>query len=175
MEKPFVYIASLMRTGSTLLQEALTELPHSFIFHEPEFCRNKFNMKKRFIKELNELIGIDIHVLMKNPNVKTLVNKVLPLMEPHIKQVGVKEIENEGWENYINNIPNIKIIIIGRDPRSLYVSIHNWFKRKGVNKWKDGRPFNPEVLFEGLKSDINIQIEMFKNSMLIKLGMKIFV
>lgn len=162
MDRPFIYIASLMRTGSTLIQESLTKMPHSFIFHEPELCRNKFNMKNRFINELNNKIGMDIHKLLIPPSVDKFKSDVVPLLLPHVNQLGVKEIENVGWGNYVRCFPNIRIIIVGRDPRSLYISIYNWFKRKNTDRWKDGRVLTPSVLIDGLSKDIDIQMEMFK-------------
>ena len=55
---PFIYIASVMRTGSTMLQEALTQKGKSFIFHEPKFHTGKFQNKgidaPRFVNEMGE-------------------------------------------------------------------------------------------------------------------------
>ena len=45
MTKPLIYIASLRRTGSTVLSEALTSLPHSFIFREPYLSGGEFRVQ----------------------------------------------------------------------------------------------------------------------------------
>jgi hypothetical protein len=39
---PLIYIAALPRTGSTLLSELFTDLPYSFILHEPHLGKNYF-------------------------------------------------------------------------------------------------------------------------------------
>ena len=142
-----------MRTGSTVVQEALTKLPYSFIFHEPQLCRNKFDIKDRFLNELK----VDVKKLMRPPTIEVFATKVMPKLEKHIKQIGVKEIENAGWRNYVKYFPDIKIILMGRNPRDVYISIHYWFARKKTNKWKDGRVLTPEVLFQGLKKDFEMQ------------------
>jgi hypothetical protein len=44
--RPFIYIAALMRTGSTVLSEALTQLPYAFVFREPHLGKNDFRLKQ---------------------------------------------------------------------------------------------------------------------------------
>ena len=46
MERPLIFIAALRRTGSTVLAEVLTQLPYSFVFVEPELCRNRFRVRR---------------------------------------------------------------------------------------------------------------------------------
>lgn len=43
---PFIYIASLMRTGSNVLIEALTQIPYAFVFREPHLGKNYFRLKQ---------------------------------------------------------------------------------------------------------------------------------
>jgi hypothetical protein len=157
IEYPFVYIASLMRTGSTVAQEALTKLPYSFIFHEPQLCRSKFNIKQRFLDELD----IDVKSLMNPPTIEVFATRVVPKLKQSIKQIGVKEIENAGWRNYVKYFPNIKIILMGRNPRDIYISIHYWFARKKTDKWKDGRILTPKVLCQALSKDFEMQKNMY--------------
>lgn len=52
--KPFIYIAAFVRSGSTLLQEMLTYLPYSYIFHEPSFHRKKIQNKSLFEGDLKK-------------------------------------------------------------------------------------------------------------------------
>lgn len=153
MKYPFVYIASLMRTGSTVIQEALTELPHSFIFHEPHLGRNRFDIKERFLKDLK----VDVRKLMRPPTLDNFAKQVMPRLKEHTKQIGVKEIENSGWRNYLKYFPDTKFILTGRNPKDIFISIHYWFVRKKSNKWKDGRLLTPEVLFQGLNKDFQMQ------------------
>jgi hypothetical protein len=49
-----IYIAGIMRTGTTLLQELLTLLPYSFIFHEPWWGIGKFYNSDTAIAELQK-------------------------------------------------------------------------------------------------------------------------
>ncbi len=42
---PFIYIAGMRRTGTTLLSELLTSSPYSFIFREPHIGKNTFRVK----------------------------------------------------------------------------------------------------------------------------------
>jgi hypothetical protein len=123
-----------MRSGSTLIQELLTCPPYSFIFHEPKLFDNKFLTNRKhlgiFLKQ-----GIDIHSMMKPPTLKKFKSKVFPLLQEHVQQIGVKEIVNNSWKHYINTFPDTKVILLGRDPRDLYVSVYYW-KNKGRNKNK---------------------------------------
>lgn len=156
MKYPFIFISSLMRTGSTVVQEALTQLPYSFIFHEPQLCRNRFNIKDRFLSDIN----FDIKKVMRRPNIKVFADKITPKLQNDIQQIGVKEIENAGWRNYIKYFPNTKIILTGRNPKDIYISIHYWFARKKTNRWKDGRILSPEVLYAALMKDFMMQKQM---------------
>lgn len=143
-----------MRTGSTVVQEVLTELPYSYIFHEPQLCRNRFAIKDKFLKDVKHF---EIKKMLRPPTMKNFAGKVVPKMKGKIKQIGVKEIENAGWRNYIKHFPDTKIILTGRNPRDIYISIHYWFARKKSNKWKNGRVLTPKVLFEGLNKDFQMQ------------------
>ena len=62
LNRPFVYIASLRRTGSTVLAEALTSCPTSFIFREPELGRGRFNLRPGDA-ELFADHGVDLNAL----------------------------------------------------------------------------------------------------------------
>jgi len=64
-EYPFIYIASLPRTGSTLLSETLTQLPDSFIFHEPHIGKNYFALQANDVKRLQEY-GYDMDTFVKH-------------------------------------------------------------------------------------------------------------
>ena len=163
---PFIYIASLMRTGSTVVQEALTERPYSYIFHEPQLCRNQFAIKDKYLKEVKDF---NIRKLLRPPTTENFAKNVVPKMKRKIKQIGVKEIENRGWKNYVKYFPDLKIILTGRDPRDIYISVHYWFAKKKTNKWKNGRVLTPKVLFEGLNKDFQMQKEMHKEYGAIKI------
>lgn len=128
MKYPFVFISSLIRSGSTLMLELLTQPPYSFIFHEPSLCRNKFIVKDKNLQPILDY-GVDINAILKTPILKSFKNDVMPLLKNHIMQIGVKEVWNGKWENYLKVFPNTKIILLGRDPRDLYISVYYWRNR----------------------------------------------
>jgi hypothetical protein len=121
--KPFVYIASLMRTGSTVLQEILTKLPYSYIFHEPRLGENRFNIEPKFLAKL----PVDVPALLgKYPSVANFRDRVMPALAGHVQQVGVKEINPRTWPKYMEHFPDAKVILTARDPRDHYISMHHW-------------------------------------------------
>lgn len=128
MEYPFVFVSSLIRSGSTLMLELLTQPPYSFIFHEPALCRNKFLVKDKNLKTILEY-GVDINSILKQPTLASFKKDVMPLLNKHIKQIGVKEVWGAKWKNYLKVFPNTKIILLGRDPRDIYISVYYWRNR----------------------------------------------
>lgn len=174
-QRPFIYIAALRRTGSTLLSEALTALPYSMIFRETHLGENIFSAKKddaallrsygirlrRFSAEemrwavvyrrLSSLgIGGDY-------GVRTFKRKLLARLSPHVQQFGVKEVTHQGWRHFARHFPTIKIILIARDPRDIYLSMQRKW-RNGTLNWK--RPFNPETVAGYLNWQASFQREM---------------
>lgn len=129
MQKPFIYIASLRRTGSTVLSEALTLFPHSFIFREPGLSRRTFKIKSKdvdlFLAHGVKLKGRQKEIMKKTSKelVVTFKKTLLPELLNVVSQVGVKEIHHEHWENLADAFPNMKVIVTGRDPRDIYISV----------------------------------------------------
>jgi len=78
-------------------------------------------------------------------------------------QIGVKEVGNRGWKNYLKHFSNIKIIITGRDPRDLYISVYYW-ENKGRPKPK---PLSTRRL-AFLRNNIERQADIFKTGQAIK-------
>jgi hypothetical protein len=148
METPFIYICSLMRTGSTFLQEAFTKPPHSLILSEPRFNGSIF----RFNREMKQQIraaGLDIP---KGNNVRIIFEE----LSGGVAQLGVKEIRNHGWKGYLNAFENnIKVILIGRDPRDIYISAHG-VKQRG-NSWKPKFGLTPNGIYKELLGEVNVQ------------------
>jgi len=162
MKYPFIFISSLIRSGSTLMLELLTQPPYSFIFHEPSLCRDKFITKDKNLKPiLNH--GIDINSTLKTPILKSFKEDIMPLLQDHIMQIGVKEVWSSKWRNYINTFPNTKIIIMGRDPRDLYISVYYWRNRNR----KAPRPLTPRRI-RLLEGEMRKQREIFKTGKAIK-------
>ena len=151
--KPFIYIAGLMRTGSTLIQELLTEKGKCFFFHEPWFGTGLFENYETSVKMLNEW-GL---------NGERLLNAPLPIaflqLSKAIPQIGIKEIRHQGWEMYLNLFDDIRWVVLAREPRDIYVSAHYFLKR--TNVWVPRfPPFSPKGLFQELQPDIERQIEI---------------
>lgn len=65
-EHPFIYVSSLMRTGSTVLSEALTRFPYSFIFREPHLGKNYFALKD-LDTELFAERDVDLRRFVRSP------------------------------------------------------------------------------------------------------------
>lgn len=164
MEYPFIFISSLMRSGSTLVQELLTCPPYSFIFHEPKLFDNRFLTNKKHLKPILKY-GINVSPMMKPPSLMKFKSDVVPLLKKHIMQIGVKEIVNTNWKKYIEAFPNTKVILLGRDPRDLFVSIYYW-KNKGGRK--DMKKL-PVKTINMLNNQMKNQLTIFKNTSAIKI------
>lgn len=143
-----------MRTGTTVMQERLTSLPHSFIFHEPRLGEGKFEIKDRFLEGLPDIKK----AMGKDKSVASFKRNALPLLYSGVEQIGVKEIHPQGWENYLEAFPDMRVVVLGRDPRDHYISIYNWIHKRGVRrKLFRMKPFNVENVFQGMKYDFQEQ------------------
>ncbi len=176
---PFIYISSLNRTGSTVLAEALTLIPFAFIFREPHLGKNYFALQDRDVEMLRQY-DIDLYefTLYRLPFafvnrrlrwlgyrqdyiVREFKQKLLPELQQHIKQIGVKEIKHMGWQNYAQHFPNMRVVMTGRDPRDIYLSMYY--------KWKNGtlhwhKPFTPHTVAEELNIEFKHQMAQHKNT-----------
>ena len=165
--KSFIYIASLRRTGSTVLSEALTHIPFSFIFREPKLGKKKFSIKAndfKIFKQLNvDLAAFKERCLkLKDRNfIKEFKKDIYQQLKNVVEQIGVKEIRHEGWQDYLHYFPDMKVILTGRDPRDIYISLHNRIKNKKGN-WIG--EFSPTSVAEDLNRQFQFQLEMYKNT-----------
>lgn len=172
-ERPFVFIASLRRTGSTVLSEALTELPYSFIFREPRLDMNWFNLKPSDAAQLKEL-GIDLVAFARKHRlaaffsrrlgvgetymVKAFKKDLLPKLRTRVQQVGIKEIRLGNWRRYHAHFPHMRILLTGRDPRDIYISLY-FRATSGQGSWSG--PYTPERVAEHLNDEFARQLEMY--------------
>ncbi|MCZ6782215.1 MAG: sulfotransferase [Proteobacteria bacterium] len=138
MEKPLVYVAAVRRSGSNLLCEALSQLPHSFVFREPGWARGKFRLQPNVI-ELFRKCGLDLEALRKTAPagdreklLDFFVHDLLPALEPVVHQVGIKEIQHDGWRRLTARAPEWRVVLLGRDPRDIYLSLHDKRRDRGV-------------------------------------------
>lgn len=142
--KPFIYICSTVRTGSTVIMESLTQHPYSFIFVEPSLSSGNFSMKEHEIEMLTSL-GIKVKALKKKFKkskketknaVKSFSNIYLPEIHNHFSQVGIKEIYHSQWRTLFEEIDNIKVVITVRDPRDMFLSLMEMRKHFKYPSWK---------------------------------------
>jgi len=162
---PFIYIAALRRSGSTILSELLTDPPTSFIFREPNLGRRRFDAKPDDVELLRSL-GIDLPAFItrwsgwrKRWMIRGFNKELMPQLAARFQQVGVKEIFNEHWRTYHRQFPNMKIIVLARDPRDLYLSIRER-RRKGVNAAHGD--VTPEEVSDHLNKQFALQRQMLE-------------
>lgn len=173
LDRPFVYISSLMRTGSTVLAEALTRLPYAFIFNEPHIGKNDFQEKPGDVERLLPY-GVHLEKFLRfrrmyaflqrrirwlgyrqDYMVRVLKYELIPKLGRTISQFGVKEIRNTGWENYLQHFPDMKVVMTGRDPRDIYLSTYY--------RWRRGLPrkrtsVTPDEIADELQKEFNLQL-----------------
>jgi hypothetical protein len=131
-ERPFLYIGGIVRSGTTLLQELLTERPVAYMFHEPWFTRGLFENKDVVFETLTDW-KIDIEIVNKyvleTRGRWPLYVGLLKALQDQIQQVGVKEVRHKGWQVYPRYFKNMQFVLIGRDPRDVFVSRVNYIER----------------------------------------------
>lgn len=175
LRRPFIYIASLPRTGSTLLSEILTQLPHSFIFHEPHLGKNYFAFQHNDQAKLKPY-DVDLARFRKlrlplafffrrlriigyrqDYMVQEFKHKLIPQLSENLFQIGVKEIKHAGWQNYVRHFPEMKVVLTGRDPRDIYISMfEKW--RRGSMLWKGS--FSPNEVAARLRAEFQRQLSL---------------
>jgi hypothetical protein len=162
-DRPTVFIAALPRTGSTLLAELLTSLPTSFVFREPGLARGECKIKPDDAERFAPL-GIDLNafahnaakprgVLRRTPSelVSAFASDLLPALRRIVGQIGIKEVDLAGWERYLQHLPDIRVVLLGRDPRDVYLSLADRTKmgfgfagERGSEPGAGGFPIDPE-------------------------------
>jgi hypothetical protein len=170
---PFIYIASLPRTGSTLIGELLTQPPYAFIFQEPHLGKNYFALQENDVVRLKKY-DVDLPQFVKyrllwafflrrlrpfgvqqDYMVKQFKRVLMPQLFGNKAQIGVKEIRHQGWQNYLRHFPKMRVIMTGRDPRDLYISYFRKWQR-GTIRWE--RPFTPQTVAQELNEQFNYQL-----------------
>ncbi|RME85746.1 MAG: sulfotransferase [Caldilineae bacterium] len=172
---PFIYIAGIRRTGSTLLSEVLTSLPYAFIFREPHIGKNTFRVKPDDVHRF-ATYGFDLQAFLRyrlifafllrrlrffafpqDYMVRQFKYELVPQLAKTVLQWGVKEIDNRGWQHYYRHFPEMKVIITARDPRDIYISFYyHWRKRTR----RDEREISPENVAMDINRQFQIQREI---------------
>lgn len=166
-----------MRTGSTLVSELLTHPPKSFIFREPHIGKNDFQLKPGDQEEI--LSHFDVHLanMLKGRRafaflqrrlrffnyrqdymVRFLKHSVQPRLNNGKAQIGVKEINNVGWQNYHRHFPNMKTILLGRDPRDIYLSMV--YRRQNEGAYKKYNLDDPRSIATVLNNQFQLQMDI---------------
>lgn len=167
---PFIYIAALRRTGSTVLSESLTSLPDAFIFREPKLGRRMFTVKPTdadlFRQHGIDLVGfskahsgtslIDL-IRRRNRLLHAFRRELVPQLHSVVKQVGVKEIQHRGWRFYAEQFPDIRVVLTARDPRDIFVSTF-YRVREGKDHFRRG--LSAKELARNLNREFRHQIEI---------------
>jgi len=165
--KPFIYIASLRRTGSKVLSEALSLHPYSFIFREPRIGSGRFKARPVDIEILAKY-GVDpstfqhrISGIKRELAAERFKKEVLPELLRVFLQIGIKEIHHKRWRNVYRAFPDMKVVLTGRDPR--YICLSHYYKSiEREIAIKVGGPFTPQNVAQNLRQDFKYQMEMFK-------------
>lgn len=167
---PFIYIAALRRTGSTVLSESLTSFPNSFIFREPKLGRKVFTVKSNDA-ELFHMHGIDLkafsarwsgnsladRITGRNRIMHAFQNELMPQLLSVLEQVGVKEIHHRGWQFYADAFPEMKVVLTARDPRDIFISTY-YRVREGKDHFRRG--FSARELARDLNRDFRQLLRM---------------
>ncbi|MDZ7342903.1 MAG: sulfotransferase [candidate division KSB1 bacterium] len=168
MSRPFIYIAGLRRSGSTVLSEALTLLPHSFIFREPRVAENRFSVHdsdvELFLQYGIDLVDFERRWWRKRKLIpEAFKNELIPRLAALIGQIGVKEIRHDRWRRLFRLFPEMKILLTARDPRDIYISLFYKVKNDHVT-WSGlfsaAGEFCPEAVAESLNRQFRQQLAM---------------
>jgi hypothetical protein len=130
LRRPFVYLASLRRTGSTMLAQLLSKPPVAFIFREPRLGLGKLRVKET-LEPVFMPYGVELMALkaaMRDLPRERAQRKFLDFAEqisPFVEQIGIKEIQHEGAESVSAMFPDMKVVVTVRDPRDIYLSLYH--------------------------------------------------
>ena len=172
MPRPFVYVAGLIRTGSTALSEALSAPDQAVILREPRLGTNRIVLREADRAELVRL-GLDPDRQLAGPRRRMSVlravgkgghpsggagtghwagyaarvfrDRIARPLAGCVEQVGIKEVRHDGWEHVVSAFPDLACVAIGRDPRDVYLSHRHRVQKKG-NDLPSPEAFAAEIL-----------------------------
>ena len=128
--RPFILIAAVRRTGSTMLAEALSELPKAFVFREPKLFRGRVSLKEGDLA----MLPCAIDVVPEDREVSPALDAALRFRETvvrplsrSVEQIGIKEIRyGPRWPEVLDvlgEVAPVKVVALGRDPRDQFLSL----------------------------------------------------
>jgi hypothetical protein len=156
-----VLIAGLRSSGSTLLSEALTELPRAFVFREPKLFRGRVALKEDDVERLLAL-GIDLRDVAARDRrtspveaAKAFREEVLAPTAAVLDQVGFKEIRyGAGWSDVLAELGAVKVVVLARDPRDIYISLAY---RRRYRRIAMAGEFAPDTVAADMLGEIAVQ------------------
>jgi Sulfotransferase family len=130
LRRPFVYVASLRRTGSTMLANLLSDPPKAYVFREPRFglaeIRTPRENAKFFAPHGLDLIGTKRSLRkMERGAALARIAEFVEQCSAHFEQIGIKEITHTGWEDVSRLFPEMRVVVTVRDPRDIYLSLYH--------------------------------------------------
>jgi hypothetical protein len=146
-----------------MLCDALTQLPSSLVFNEPNLAQHRMIVRRREAEILAE-VGVDLHAFARRWSglrrwwvLSAFARELLPRLEGVVAQVGVKEIFNTHWRRYQRQFPDLRILLTARDPRDIFLSLQRRHA-SGLAIWSG--PFTPERVAQSLNREFRAQLEM---------------
>ncbi len=150
-----------------MLCEALTRLPHSMVFNEPNLGFRNFAVRTTEAELLGSL-GIDLRDFVKRWSVgrrRLLLygvrKRLIPRIQRHVAQVGIKEIFHTHWRRVLRMFPEHRIVLTSRDPRDIYLSLRGRYL-KGHAIWTGD--FTPRRVADSLNAEFARQLDMARSS-----------
>lgn len=159
------------------MSEALTLLPHSFIFREPRVTENRFSVHdsdvELFLNYGIDLVAFEARWWSKRKLIpEAFKNELIPQLAPHVSQIGVKEIRHRRWRRLFRLFPDMKVLLTARDPRDIYISLYYKVKNDHVTWSGIFSPegvFCPEAVADGLNDEFREQLAMFETTDCLKI------
>ena len=113
-----------------MLSSLLSIQDHSFIINEPGFDRGLYRLTEQYA----ELSNINIERLQRyegNPEqmIKAFRTFVAPRMGKHFRHLGLKECILGNWRLYPKFFPEMKYVVLARDPRDVMLSVLEYGER----------------------------------------------
>jgi hypothetical protein len=169
--RPFVLIAALGRTGSTLTAEALTELPRAFVFREPLLFLGRVRLQPADLERLAKAgaagladVGDGRTAVAPEEAARRFRERVALPLSGVVEQVGIKEIRyGPGWRAVLDELAlaaPVRIVGLGRDPRDIYLSLAHRAKVRPISRIPG--PFGPQAVADNLRGDFVIQREVIE-------------
>jgi hypothetical protein len=153
MNRPFIYIAALRRTGSTLLCRLLNQPTQCYIFREPQISRGSFRPRSCDIDTFAQF-GVDLKRYAGYFGARTFLRRGLPECLRVFRQIGVKEIQHRWWKTVVRCLPDARFVITARDPRDIYASVV-------AQHLRDGKKCpTPRRIAQNIRKQFRFQLQM---------------